>query len=206
MKKTIVLMLAAAAPVFAGEPVIVATPAPLTVPASQVCPWSYELGVSYSWASTDIIDGVDGSNAQTVGVDLTACYSLSETDMFNIRFGYGWGDADNWGGSQHFHTWSLMPGYRYTWKLDDTWSAYAGVNIGVAAVAYKEHYEGLKDHCSAWGFAYSAELGVRYALSADTELFLGYIFSGNTAEPSKDGWSCEAQNNHGIRGGIGVRF
>ena len=199
-------MLAAMAPAWAGEPVVVATPAPVAAAASQVCPWSCELGVSYSWASTDIIDGIDGNHAQTVGVDLTACYSLNENDMLNIRFGYGWGDANNWGGSQHFHTWTLMPGYRYTCKLDDKWSIYAGVNVGVAAVAYKEHYDGWKAHCSAWGFAYSAEVGVRYALSPDTELFLGYIFSGNTAEPSEDDWSCEAQNNHGIRGGVAVKF
>ena len=202
-------MLVAAAPVFAGEPVIVATPAPVeaqVASAPQACPWSYELGVSYAWASTEIIDGMDGDNAQTVGVDLTACYAVTDTDMFNIRFGYGWGDAKNWGVSQHFHTWTLMPGYRYTCPLDDTWSIYAGVNVGVAAVAYKQHSEGLKEHCSGWGFAYSAELGVRYALCPDMELFLGYIFSGNTAEPSKDGWSCAAQNNHGIRAGVGVKF
>lgn len=201
MKKTIVMMLACVAPVFAGEPAAVTAPAP--APAPAVNPWSYELGASFSWASTDLVKDSDADKAKTIGVDLTACYALDDNNSVNLRFGYGWGYAsDGWGGKYHLHTWTLMPGYRYTYALDDTWSVYAGANIGIAASAWKWHNDGWHDHTSDWGFAYSAELGVRYALCPNSELFLGYIFSGNTAKPT----GCEAQINHGIRAGVGMKF
>lgn len=202
MKKTIVMMLACAAPVFAGEPAAVA-PVPAPAPAPAVNPWSYELGVSYSWASTDAVKNSSFDKLQTIGVDLTACYAMDENNSVNLRFGYGWGDSSDAEGTKlHAHTWTLMPGYRYTCPLDDTWSVYAGANIGVAASAWKLHDHGWHAHASDWGFAYSAELGVRYALCPNSELFLGYIFSGNTAKPT----GCEAQVNHGIRAGVGMKF
>lgn len=205
MKKTIAMLLAcAAAPVFAGTPETVVAPAP--TPAPQVNPWSAELGVSYSWASTDVVKEVSGDKAGTLGVDLTACYALTDADSLNIRFGYGWGYADVDGVDTNFHTFTLMPGYRYTYKFDDQWSAYAGVNVGVAAVNFNAEYAHDEESDSAWGFAYSAEIGVRYAIQPNMEIFLGYIFSGNTAQPKGDGWKCEAQNNHGVRVGLGYKF
>ncbi len=200
MKKTIVMMVACAAPVFAGEPAPVPAPAP--APAPQVSPWSCELGLSYSWASTDAVKGANFDKLQTIGVDLTGCYALDENNSLNLRFGYGWGDSSDAGMKLHTHNWTLMPGYRFTYPVDDTWSVYAGANIGLAATAWKVHEAGVHEHDSAWGFAYSAEVGVRYAICPNSDIFLGYIFSGSTAKPS----GCEAQINHGIRAGLGMKF
>lgn len=190
----------------AAVPAVAGTPSEVPAPAPAVNPWSAELGVSYAWASTDLIKGADGDKLGTLGVDLTACYALTDKHSVNLRFGYGWGYADIEGDDANAHTFTLMPGYRYTHKLNDQWSLFAGVNVGVAAEVITLDGPGWESRAHAWGFAYSAELGVRYAIQPNMELFLGYIFSGNTAQPDNDVYECKAQASHGIRVGLGYKF
>ncbi len=99
----------------------------------------------------------------------------------------------------------LMPGYRYTHQLTDALSAYAGVNVGLANTRVKVHYddgaEGQQSrHDSDFGFAYSAELGLRYQLNERCELFAAYEFMGmNSAPRFNPGPEFEPALPHGER-------
>ena len=113
------------------------------------------------------------------------------------------------------HTFNFMPGYRYTHALTPRFSVYGGVNLGIANAGnklsmYIEHERLLSAHDSAWGFAYSAELGLSYALTPTVDVFAAYQFSGNTAKCRPH---CEYGNitanrlhYHGIRAGVGFQF
>ena len=113
------------------------------------------------------------------------------------------------------HTFNFMPGYRYTCGLTKDLSLYAGVNAGIANASnkfglYMEDTRLLGVHDSAWGFAYSAELGLSYAVTPTVNVFAAYQFSGNTAKcklRSEYGdVTAKRQHYHGIRTGVGFRF
>lgn len=219
MNKIAIIALACAAPVMAGTPVVIA-PAP--APAPAVNPWSVEIGVGYNFAGRDLVKhSVGGEEAiNTLGVDLTGVYAINDNSALTIRFGYSFGDevdseARSWGErlETDVHTFSLMPGYRYTHALTDKVSAFCGVNVGVANMSVKDHARWMDGdvqswHDSAWGFGYSAEAGLRYALCPNTEIFAAYQFSGNTARLSQDKF--EGKNHrqfyNGIRTGVSIKF
>lgn len=113
------------------------------------------------------------------------------------------------------HTFNFMPGYRYTSGLTRDLSLYAGVNAGIANASnklglYVEVVRLLGVHDAAWGFAYSAELGLSYAVTPTVNVFAAYQFSGNTAKcklRSEYGdVTAKRQHYHGIRTGVGFRF
>lgn len=104
--------------------------------------------------------------------------------------------------SARIHNLSLMPGYRFTQTLTPRTSVYVGANVGIACTSIKgaiskepytaegiaagHHYQS-NPHDSAFGFAYSLEAGVRYALAENVEVFAAYEFSGSSARPALDG-------------------
>lgn len=220
MNKIAIIALACAAPVMAGTPVVVAPAAP--APAPAVSPWSMEAGIGYNFAGRDLIKHSEGAAEaiDTLGVDLTAVRALTDHSALTLRFGYSFGDevncADRYWGAKHetdVHTFSLMPGYRYTHALTEKVSAFAGANVGVANMSVKDHWRDAVDcyseHDSAWGVGYSAEVGLRYALCPRTEVFAAYQFSGNTARiklgeeaPSKN----HRQFYNGVRTGVSIKF
>ena len=113
------------------------------------------------------------------------------------------------------HTFSFMPGYRYTHALTPRLSVYGGVNAGIANAGnrlnmYIGHERLLGAHDSAWGFAYSAELGLRYAVTPMVDVFAAYQFSGNTAKCrlrcEYGGITANRMHYHGVRAGVGFRF
>ena len=113
------------------------------------------------------------------------------------------------------HTFSFMPGYRCTHALTPQLSVYGGVNAGIANASnklnmYIEHEHLLSAHDSAWGFAYSAELGFCYAVAPAVNLFAAYQFCGNTAKckPHCEFGKVTANrlHYHGVRAGVGFRF
>lgn len=220
MNKIAIIALACAAPVMAGTPVVIA-PAP--APAPAVNPWSVEIGVGYNFAGRDLIKHSIGEEEaiNTLGVDLTGVYAINDNSALTLRFGYSFGDEvdaalRSWGLRREIdvHTFSLMPGYRYTHALTDKASAFCGVNVGVANMSVKDHYRmdemgAFSEHDSAWGVGYSAEVGLRYALCPNTEIFAAYQFSGNTARiklgdvfPEKN----HRQFYNGIRTGVSIKF
>ncbi len=235
MQKSLILALAlAAAPVFAGEAPIVTVPAPAPAPAPACCPLSVEVAGVYGFAMGDIYDGIVSKDIDVYGADITFVYNLNENHSVNLRFGYTFGDecVQNGGtfdeGMSYYtrheidvHTFTLMPGYRYTHAIDEDWSVYAGANIGIANVSVKDAFsqtvsyvgegsEGgkLNEHDSDWGFAWSVEIGASYKMSDNWYAFATYGLFGSTAEPELyDGIvPVDQQWYQGIRLGVGCEF
>lgn len=189
--KTTILALAAAMPIMAGTPAYIET--------EPVNPYSIETAVSYNFAARNIFKFGDfkGPKVDTMGVDITGVYTVNENSSFNLRFGYAGGSDDNSDGNgddygyrlrARVNNFYLMPGYRYTHRLSDYFSGFIGANIGVINQSVKfrvsdDDYVG-KAHGSDYGFAYSAEAGLRYEISKHFDLFVAYQFFGSTAEAS----------------------
>ena len=220
MKKTLALI-ALAAPALAGTKTVVATvpaPAPTPAPAPIVSPWAIEVGTGYNFASKDLFKGVeDQKKVNTWGWDLTGVYKLDENNALTLRLGYAYGSRKQDNDIRYkVNNWSLMPGYRYTYALSDKWFAFAGANVGLVSFAWldKEKEDLGNNHKSGWGFGYSAELGVRYAVCGNWDAFVAYHFSGDTASPryivTRGGQSTsirpKKQNFHGVRIGVGCKF
>ena len=234
MKKTLAII-ALAAPALAGTKPAPA-PAPVPTPAPVVSPWAVELGAGFNKAAkvtfpTDEEFGQDQKKVNTWSWDITGVYNLDANNALTLRLGYAYGNRQQDEADRIItNTWCLMPGYRYTYALNDQWSLFAGANIGVASHAWRlkmdaddgEDGDDEGDdvdvprsiHKSGWGFAYSAELGVRYDISTNWNVFAAYQFSGNTAAPKykisgpDDTFSLRSkrQNFHGVRIGVGYTF
>lgn len=194
-----------------------------------VNPWGVELGVSYISAVTKIMKSQDlgwGDSPKLtgVGVDLTGLYNLNKNHAFALRLEYDNSDGSytwppNEEESYRLHSVSMMPGYRFTQALSSTVSCFAGANIGLAcsSLKYKDTWGNdsgkwmrVSMHDTSWGLAYSAEVGLRLALSSHVDLFVAYRFMGNTSRPrlrDTDGvCRTHTQHNHTVRGGVGVTF
>ncbi len=236
----------------AGQPTPIATspiPGPALVQKQAVSPWTVELSAGYAFAgraiepkmiiNSDGHQGASGEEAPKVNLittDITGVYNLNEHHAFTLRFGYGTGsktefyvDSDD---RFHVNLFTLMPGYRFTTALNDKFSGFVGVNLGVANEsvkakqtvqdiysgneAYKKTDFDRRVHTSAYGFAYSAEVGFNYAINDRFGLFVAYQFSGNTARPTRpsfyhgpypvNGKKLDSQIYHGIRAGVSYNF
>lgn len=222
-------------PAMAGTPVVTETPVTPT-PAPE--PIAFEVGAFYSFPTKDIVSwpeyGHSGKKVHMLGGDITSVYKIDDSSSATVRLGYGTGSASKnylFGGRERYrlHTFTLMPGYRYSVKVDDAVTCYAGVSAGVtnSSLKYKNNFyfdntgKGLyKSHGSQWGFGYAVEVGVSYAISQDVSVFLAYEFSGNSARPKVakdywiqnegDGWkrgiSSNQQVYHTIRAGVSCQF
>ena len=210
-------------PAMAGTPVVTETPEPTTAPAPE--PIAFEVGAFYSFPTKDIISwgpGFAGKKVHMLGGDITSVYQIDDSSSATIRLGYGTGSATRQylGGRDRYrlHTFTLMPGYRYSVKVDDAVTCFAGVGAGVSNSSLKfknteviPGFGTVRDsaHGSEWGFVYSAEVGVSYAVSQDVSVFLAYEFSGNTARPRlNNGYnkSANQQVYHTIRAGVSCQF
>lgn len=226
MKKAIILAAMLALPTFAGQKVIIQqAPVQPVAPAPAVSPWAVEIGASYTWGVPDIFLENNGhcKEIKSIGADITGVYNINENHAVTLRFGYSWGGekfAAEWDAEEVYgdwvkvriHTFSLMPGYRYTAPITDKLSWFVGANIGIANASYKmSEYEGSErwyaDHKSAWGFAYSAEVGLRYNFCSSVYGFMAYQYCGNTASPKIEGYRfAHRQHGHQARVGVGFNF
>lgn len=234
MKKTATLMavalLGAMSVAFGGQKLNIAQPV-----QQEASPWAVEIGATYNWGMNKFLkngSAIEKKNhVNTLGGDITGVYNLDENNAVTLRFGYAWGQdkfavspfgeyvPSSWL-KETSHTFSLMPGYRYTVAIDDKWSVYGGVNIGISNTSIKlaEHVNldrhssfTEEAHGSAWGFAYSVEVGANYAVTDNVKLFAAGTFSGNTATPKVkyDGYTV-CKGNHqvylGVRAGVSYSF
>lgn len=207
-------------PAMAGTPVVTETPVTPT-PAPE--PIAFEVGAFYSFATKDIVDwpfGWPGKKVHMLGGDITSVYQIDDSSSATVRLGYGTGSASRTTlgvrDRYRLHTFTLAPGYRYSVKADDAVTCYAGVSAGVSntSLKYKESWVGghACAHGSEWGFVYSAEVGVSYAVSQDVTVFLAYEFSGNTARPNLRNVdagiraTANQQVYHTIRAGVSCQF
>lgn len=224
MKIAIILAAMLALPTFAGQKLVFTAPVPVQAPPPAAS-WGMEIAYTYSWAANDIYkDWVPCKEIRSNGVDLTGVYNFNTHHAATLRLAYAFG-ARSWADDEYFdehetvscydrvrmHTFSLMPGYRYTLPLCPHSALYAGVNAGVANQSVKDNYhEGNygvdRNHKSAWGFAYTAEAGLRINICPDSEFFVAYHFTGNTARTKNNGYITHRQTTHGIRTGFGFRF
>lgn len=117
----------------------------------------------------------------------------------------------------------LMPGYRYTTKVNDNLAVYVGASVGITNMSVKYRsfswtdFGGgdtgeedlLKTHGSDWGVAGSLELGLQYKVSDSAYLYAAYELYGSTAEPTfhgGEGVGADTQVYHSIRAGVGFSF
>lgn len=224
----IAAMLAVATTAFAGQSVVPA-PAP-AVSAPSVQSWGIELAGVYNWGlNKPVKNEIAGkhNHINGIGGDITGVYNFDENNAVTLRFGYTWGndkfatiysDGDETV-SGHFketiHTFTIMPGYRYTYAINDQWSVYAGANVGMACELLRMEETVFDDteraHGHGWGFAYSVEVGGRYAIDTNWEAFAALSFSGNTASAKvKHNSHTVAKGAHhnylGVRLGVGYKF
>ena len=219
MKKTLAII-ALAAPALAGtKPAVTPATAPTPTPAPVVSPWAVEIGAGFNKAakSTFSSDNWEGrqKKVNTWSWDITGVYNLDENNALTLRLGYAYGNRQQDVAERIItNTWSLMPGYRYTYALSDKWFAFAGANVGLVSFAWLDKEVLGNIHKSGWGFGYSVELGVRYAVCPNWDAFVAYHFSGDTASPryivTRHGQSTsirpKKQNFHGVRIGVGYTF
>lgn len=236
MKYTLIAMMMGLAGVAtAGQKLVAVAPAP-TAPAPA---WGVELAGTYGWGLGKYMKSSyigKKNHMNQVGGDITGVYNLDENNAVTLRFGYTYG-GDKFGMTyvegdgeglrdvnttikERLHTFTLMPGYRYTVALNDKWSVYAGVNAGVAAASAKLeetlHIDRRTDltasaHKSAWGFAWSVEAGARYAVTETVDVFAAVSYTGNTARPNikyagESVGRVRTQQTLGVRAGVGIKF
>ena len=228
---------------FAGESIVIATTPPVVAPVADSA-WYAEISAFYGFASKDIVKGYkELGSVDTLGGDFTIGYQLDDNNSINFRMGYGYGSQDcrsiygNYGEYYEYsddkikvHTFTFMPGYRYTTKLDDSWGMFVGANVGISTMnvkaksTYGEQWvmpggsswsDTKKASASEVGFAYSAEIGVQYSFTDDMYAFLAYEFRGSTASPAEKvttpngsytAFEANSQLYHTIRLGVGYQF
>lgn len=210
-------------------------PAPVSAPvATTTSAWAMEIGPTYRWAIKDLYNDNYEPNDKidTVGADITLIYKATENHSFNLRVGYDYGDLSaSWMSSDidyyyhekivfKVHNIYIMPGYRYTDQLTDSLSWYLGANAGASYFkvddfhTYTEISNGVpaSDCGSAssakkdWGFAISAELGLRYHITDTIYLYGAYQFWTSTAKLKYEDSSTYAQQYHSVKGGVGINF
>lgn len=229
MKKTafILAFLTAGFVATAGEVNIATTPLPAPAPlppapAAAPAPVALEIGGVVNFATRNILKDMGGdykTKVDTYGVDLTAVYGLDKNNSLTLRFGYSFGDEiikeGDWSETYTLNTFYLMPGYRYTTSLSEGLNLFAGANIGLINHSLKEKDRGDEwvagYHASAWGLAYSAEIGLTYDLCEDTYLLVAYQLSGSSAKPKLDFGdditsTARKQYYQTVRVGVGIKF
>ncbi len=239
--QTTVLSLLAASAATAGErvkiTVVEPTPVPAVTPvaAPTIAGWYVEAAAFVGRSNQDIAsspyaDAPMPERVDIIGGDVTVGYNLDAQNALQLRLGYGFGKDMNSEGEAYWnmyknsikvHTFTFMPGYRFTYQMNDSWSLFGAVHAGLANQSLKFETEGIeannrfhheRDHSSDWGFAYSAEVGVRYNISSSMYTFLAYEFRGSDVESSiRSSWhnddvQSKAQTYHVIRLGMGCSF
>lgn len=217
----------------AGEEVIIIEPVSYAVLPAQECPWWMEATGFYGFSQNKLFKASSAAQAghvDLIGGDLTLGRNFGKSasggvNSLDLRFGYGYGsnahheDFTDIGGDIYkekarVNNFYLMPGYRYSMNVNDSWSFFVGVHAGVDNMSIKSDMdlgmEQLHAHKSAWGFAYSAELGMKYHMTKDWYWQMAYEFRGSTASPKLvyDGESMETRKQmyHTVRLGLGWNF
>ena len=156
----------------------------------------------------DLVHGSD-RKLHTHGADVSFVLGPDWPGDFNcnLRLGYDYGSR-HWenGGRMSMQAFTLAPGFRYNLGCLDSGnlSAFVGANAGAAAQRLQ-----CGGHDTAWGFAYTAELGVHYWLDAPSYeyyLFASCHISGNTARNRIAPLGGRHRLSHGFRVGFGCAF
>lgn len=194
---------------YAGSVQPVTTTAPQEAVPSN--PWSIEISGAQMFAAKSFM-GANTKKFHLAGPELTGVYALNDKQAFTLRGSalYGrHGHASVLGTPLGKLDLALMPGYRYTHTVSPELSVYVGANAGLLFTdVNKRHSYSLNTGGgeSAWGFALSAELGVKYTINSKWSCHVAYQISGDTARPTIYGRKQEAQVYNGVRVGVGYNF
>lgn len=192
--------------------------------------FSVELSGTANLALHDIANDsmTAGLKVHTAGADITGVYTRSEHHAFTLRLSYAAGEASEsalYDGAVAYDvagklsSVSLMPGYRYTTRLSKRVQAFAGANLGMLCHEAEEREslgstQEIRTRDKALGLAYSLELGLVYTRWEKWSCFVGYRFSGSTAQPQLS-WSdgeaaysvkLNAQRYHSLTAGVRRQF
>lgn len=230
MKKTLIMALALAAPVFAGDgkgvtiPVVKADSIPTTeaivAPVAAPAAFSLEIGPSYFKMKND-----DDVKSDWKGLDVTGIYHITPNWSVNLRCAYGTGsesftETDEEDGNiyadhykEDFDDWFIAPGLRYSVGLTDSITWYIGANIGYGKCSVESSWqefmngepipgesETFKESTKSW--VYSAETGVQWHCTESLYIYGAVQYS--VIKPTSNEWY--DQKGLGARLGVGFDF
>lgn len=213
MKKTLLLSLVS---VLSCSVAFADTKATVVETITPVSPWGLEASVVSVYATGNFI-GNSTKRFNLAGPELTLVYNKNKNHAFTLRGSALYGRHGNAGVDYDGYPrplakldLMLMPGYRYTHSVAPRTSVYGGFNVGVIFTDVNKHHHYIINgggEESEWGLAASAELGVRYDIDTNWDVFAAYQLSGDTARPTIDTMGKQrGQMYHGFRVGIGHRF
>ena len=231
MKKSLILALALAAPVFAGDskgitiPVIKADAIPATetteaivAPVAAPAAFSLEIGTSYFEMKDD-----NGYKLDWNGLDITGVYHITPNWSVTLRGAYGIGDdsvtyvdepyIDHY--DEDFSDWYIAPGIRYTVGLTESITWYIGANIGYGKSNFKstwswEEYvngtpipgESETEKDNTYSWFYSAETGVQWHCTETVYIYAALQYA--LFKPPSNEWY--DQKCSGAKIGVGFDF
>lgn len=214
-------MVAACSPAALAGQSITAIPAPAPVVEDAVSPWAVEVSFGYRLGLNKAIKSDMISHRRRVNQfdpAITGVYNIDEHNAVTLRFDYAWGhETFAWANDEwkiNLNTWSIMPGYRYTYSFDNGWAVFAGANVGISDEYLKLSTRddgNTSTHKNAAGFAYSVEVGGKYSFTPNVYAFATVQFAGNTAAPkihTSYGINAKGvrQNYLGFNLGVGYNF
>lgn len=195
----------------AGLKVTEDVPPVLPSPTAVDGTWTIEASVANVFAMRSLLDA-HSKKLNLAGPELTGVYHLDQHQSITLRGSALFGRRGNCydGGGLGKLDVMLMPGYRYTWGLTPTTDVYVGANLGVMYTdvnkrhSYKLNGGGSE---SAYGVAASAEMGVRFAITEDLQLFAALQLSADmAATPTVDDLEQRNQVYTGVRIGLSYDF
>ena len=218
MKKSLVLALALAAPVLAGDGKGAPVPASESIVASAAAPaaFSLEIGTSYYEMKDE-----NGEKVDWDGLDITGVYHITPNWSITLRGACGISENSNTlsEGSRSMHIdedyfdWYIAPGIRYAVGLTDSITWYIGANIGYGKSRIESTWQGytngvpvpgasdtIKESTGTWN--YSAETGVQWHCTESVYIYCALQYA--ILKPASNGWY--DQKCSGAKIGVGFDF
>ncbi len=180
MKKTLTflsLMGAMATSAVAGTVAIAPVPAPTPAPVPA---WEPAVGVEMLCAIGDQ-NGVPNMWGPRFSYSLTKSVSDTVAHEFNAGLGLLWGSEANDGLNTRVFEMPLTIGYNFNYSVCDKTAVYAGAKLGLNYMDVNARWAGagylVKDAEATWGWQWAVGAGVKYELSQQMDLILGYEFT-----------------------------
>lgn len=204
--KRILVFLALSIPALAGTE----TPVVAAVAPAPKC--SIEVTGSNMFATRNLM-GHGTTRFNIAGGDLTGVYNINDKHAFTLRGSALTGrhaDAAVNGAALSKLDISLMPGYRFTYHVNDRASVFAGANGGFVfsdinprhSYRFKLH----EDERRGYGLGASAEIGCKYEVNDKWSVLASYGISADNARPTFLGQKQYCQFYHGFHAGVGYKF
>ncbi len=178
MKKTLTflsLMGAMATSAVAGTVAIAPAPAPAPVPA-----WEPAVGVEALCASGDE-NGIPNLWGPRFSFSLTKAANDVVSHELNAGIAFLWGSECSYGTNFRAFQMPMTVGYNFNYALTDKLSAYVGAKVGLNLfnVNFREEDEEYiyKYGETAWGWQWAVGAGLKYELTQQMDLVLGYEFT-----------------------------